>query len=315
MKYRRLGKTGLQVSEISLGGWLTYGNVTEKETTYAIIDKAYELGINFFDCANVYAQGESEKVMGEILGRYPRESYVITTKAFWPMSDLPNGRGLSRKHVFEQVNMSLQRLNMDYIDIFYCHRFDPEADLYETLRTIDDFIRQGKILYMGVSEWAASQIIEGLKIQEDYLLDSIVVNQPVYNLVNRGIEKEVLPTCVNNGIGVVPFSPLAQGFLTGKYKKGSEIPKDSRAANERTADFVQRYLIPHNLDRIHLFISFADKKGCSPAQLALAWILHKPGVVSALMGASKVSQLEDNIQAIDIELSEQEIHEIEKIFE
>lgn len=314
MKYRRLGKTGLQVSEISLGGWLTYGNVTEKETTYAIIDKAYELGINFFDCANVYARGESEKVMGEILGRYPRESYVITTKAFWPMSDLPNGRGLSRKHVFEQVNMSLQRLNMDYIDIFYCHRFDPEADLYETLRTIDDFIRQGKILYMGVSEWAASQIIEGLKIQEDYLLDNIVVNQPVYNLVNRGIEKEVLPTCVNNGIGVVPFSPLAQGFLTGKYKKGAEIPKDSRAANESTADFVQRYLIPQNLDRIHLFTSFADKKGCSPAQLALAWILHKPGVVSALMGASKVSQLEDNIQAIDIELSEQEMLEIEKIF-
>ncbi|MGL5720816.1 MAG: aldo/keto reductase family protein [Brevinema sp.] len=315
MKYRRLGKSGLLVSEISLGGWLTYGGETSNDSTYAIIDKAYELGVNFFDCANVYANGASEKIMGEILNRYPRESYVLTTKAFWPMSDLPNGRGLSRKHVFEQVHKSLQRLNVDYVDIFYCHRFDPESDLYETLRTIDDFIRQGKILYMGVSEWAASQIIEGLKIQEDYLLDSIVVNQPVYNLVNRGIEKEVVPTCVNNGIGLVPFSPLAQGFLTGKYKKGAEIPKDSRAANENTQDFISRYLTPQNLDRIQHYIAYADKKGCTPAQLALAWLLHRPGVVSALTGASKVSQLESNIEAINIDLTDQEVLEIEQIFE
>lgn len=314
MKYRRLGKTGLQVSEISLGGWLTYGNTTEKEATFAIIDKAYELGINFFDCANVYANGESEKIMGEILNRYPRETYIITTKAFWPMSELPNGRGLSRKHVFEQVHASLERMNMDYIDIFYCHRFDSESDLYETLRTIDDFIRQGKILYMGVSEWTASQIIEGLKVQDQYLLDRMVVNQPVYNLINRSIEPEIVSACINNGLGIVAFSPIAQGFLSGKYRKGKEIPKDSRAANEKTNTFIEKYLTPNNLDRIQQFITIAENKSCTPSQLAIAWILHKPGISSALMGASHIEQVEENIKATDIELTEQDIIEIEKIF-
>lgn len=314
MKYRRLGKTGLQVSEISLGGWLTYGNTTEKEATFAIIDKAYELGINFFDCANVYAYGESEKIMGESLNRYPRETYVITTKAFWPMSDRPNDRGLSRKHVFEQVHASLERMNMDYIDIFYCHRFDSESDLYETLRTIDDFIRQGKILYMGISEWTASQIIEGLKVQDQYLLDRMVVNQPIYNLLNRSIEPEIVSACINNGLGIVAFSPIAQGFLSGKYRKGKEIPKDSRAANEKTNTFIEKYLTPNNLDQIQQFITIAENKSCTPSQLAIAWILHKPGISSALMGASHVEQVEENVKATDIELTEQDIIDIEKIF-
>ncbi|MGL4561142.1 MAG: aldo/keto reductase family protein [Brevinema sp.] len=314
MNYRRLGKTGLQVSSLGLGSWLTFANTIEKETSINIIDKAYELGINFFDCANVYAHGESEKLLGEVLSRYPRENYIISTKAYWPMNDLPNGKGLSRKHLMDQFHASLQRLKMDYVDIFYCHRFDTESDLYETLRTIDDFIRQGKILYIGVSEWSAVQIMEALGTQDKYLLDRIVTNQPVYNLLNRKIEKDILPTCLSHGIGVIPFSPLAQGFLSGKYRKGKEIPKDSRAANEKINEFMQTYLTPENFDKIEKFISVANKKECSPSQLALAWLLHKPGISSVLIGSSNVAQVEENINAIDVLLSNEEMIELENIF-
>jgi len=314
MKYRRLGKSGLKISEISLGGWLTFGESIEKENTFSIIDTAYELGINSFDCANVYANGESEKIMGEALKRYPRDSFILSTKAYWPMNDRPNGRGLSRKHIFEQLHASLRRLNVDYVDIFYCHRFDPDTDLYETLRTIDDFIRQGKILYMGVSEWAASQIVEGLKVQEQFSLDSMIVDQPAYNLLNRNIESEIIPNCINNGMGIIAFSPLAQGILTGKYRKGMEIPKDSRAANNKIHESMQKYLTSDNFDAIEKFINYAKKKECTPSQLSLSWLLHKPGVTSVLVGASKVSQIEENYKAINIKLSQEEIIEIENIF-
>lgn len=314
MKYRRLGKTGLKVSELSLGGWLTYGESIENNTTCAIIDRAYELGINSFDCANVYAHGDSEKIMGKALKQYSRDSFVLTTKAYWPMNDLPNGKGLSRKHIYEQVHASLKRLDVDYIDIFYCHRFDPDTDLYETLRTIDDFIRCGKILYMGVSEWAASQIVEGLKIQEQFLLDAMIVNQPAYNLINRSIEAEIVPNCINNGMGIIAFSPLAQGVLSGKYRKGMEIPKDSRAANEDINISMKKYLTSEIFDSIEKFINFAIKKECTPSQLALAWLLHKPGISSALIGASKPEQVEENVKAIDINLNAEEIVEIENIF-
>src|SRR5690554_2446267 len=189
MKYRNLGKTGLKISEISLGSWLTYGNSVEKKQAVRTIDKAYELGINSFDTANVYALGEAEKIVGEALNKYPRESYVLATKAFWPMGEGPNHRGLSRKHIFEQVNQSLKRLNHDYVDIFYCHRYDQDTPLEEPLRAIDDLIRQGKILYAGVSEWTAYQIVEGLRVQDKYLLDHLVVNQPVYNIFDRYIEE------------------------------------------------------------------------------------------------------------------------------
>lgn len=315
MNYRRLGKTGLQVSSISLGSWLTYGNSVEKDTATATIDKAYELGINFFDCANVYARGEAEKFLGEALQRYPRENLVIATKAFWPMSDFPNGKGLSRKHVFEQVHASLNRLKIDYMDIFYCHRFDTESDLYETLRTIDDLVRQGKILYVGVSEWTAAQIVEALGIQDKYLLDKIVVNQSAYNLLNRKVEKEILSIGTKNNMGFIPFSPLAQGFLTGKYRKGKEIPKDSRAANDSINEFMKIYLTPENFDKIEKFISLAEKKECSPSQLALAWLLHNPVISSVLIGASNPGQVEDNIQAINIALSMEDINEIQNIFQ
>ncbi|MFI5358468.1 MAG: aldo/keto reductase family protein [Halanaerobiales bacterium] len=313
MKYRRLGNSGLKVSEISLGSWLTYGNSVDKEQAIRIIDKAYELGINSFDTANVYALGEAEKIVGQALNRYPRESYVLATKAFWPMGDGPNDRGLSRKHIIEQVNQSLKRLNHDYIDIFYCHRYDPETPLEETLRAIDDLIRQGKVLYVGVSEWTAYQIVEGLRVQDRYLLDRIVVNQPIYNMFNRYIEDNVVPTAIENGIGLIVFSPLAQGLLTGKYRKGQAIPEDSRAADSKSNTYLKDILTGENLEKVEKLIGIAEELGATLSQLALAWILHQPGITSALIGASRPEQVEENVKAVDIELSDEVLERIEEI--
>lgn len=315
MKYRKLGKTGLKLSELSLGSWLTYGNTTEKATAIATIHAAYELGINSFDTANVYARGEAEKVVGEALQGYPRESYVLATKAFWPMGDGPNDRGLSRKHVFEQVHASLKRLQVDYVDIFYCHRFDPETPVEETLRTIDDLMRQGKILYAGVSEWTAAQITEAVGIADKSFFDRIVVNQPAYNMLNRYIEAEVAPTCWNFDIAQVVFSPLAQGMLTGKYKKDGPVPDGSRAADPRTAPFVQRYFTDQNFVKVEKLGALAHAAGVPLSNLALAWILAQPYVSSAIIGASRPEQVRENIKAVDIELSGDILDEIEAILE
>lgn len=313
MKYRRLGNSGLKISEISLGSWLTYGNSVEKEQAIRTIDKAYELGINSFDTANQYAYGEAEKIVGEALNRYPRESYVLATKAFWPMGEGPNDRGLSRKHIIEQVNQSLKRLKHDYVDIFYCHRYDPETPLEETLRAIDDLIRQGKILYAGVSEWTAYQIVEGLRVQDRYLLDRLVVNQPIYNMFNRYIEDSVVPTVLENGMGLVVFSPLAQGLLTGKYRKGQAIPEDSRAADPRSNIYLKDNLTEENLEKVEQLMKIAEEVGVSLPQLALAWILHQPGITSALIGASKPEQVEENVKAVEIDLSSEILDRIEEI--
>ncbi len=313
MKYRNLGKSGLKVSEISLGSWLTYGNSVEKERAVNTIEKAYDLGINSFDTANAYATGEAEKIVGPALNNYPRDSYVLATKAYWPMGDGPNDKGLSRKHVYEQVQQSLKRLNHDYVDIFYCHRFDQETPLEETLRTIDDLVRQGKILYAGVSEWAANQIVEGLRVQDKFLLDHLVVNQPIYNMFNRYIEDNVVPTVQNNGMGLIVFSPLAQGLLTGKYRKGQEIPKDSRAADSSSNSGIKEMLTDNNLEKVEKLIKIADQLNISMPQLALAWILHQPGISSALIGASKPEQVEENIKAVDVELSNDVLESIEEI--
>lgn len=233
MQYRRLGNTGLKVSEISLGSWLTYGGYVEEEKAIASIDKAYELGINFFDTANVYMRGDAEKVVGKALRKYPRSSYVLATKVFGKMGDGPNDHGLSRKHIVEQCDASLKRLGLDYIDIYYCHRYHQDTPpLEETLRALDDLIRQGKVLYIGVSEWSAEQMTEAIHLADKKLLDRIVVNQPNYSMLQRYIEKEVIPVGKKHGIGQVVFSPLAQGVLTGKYKKGQAIPENSRAAQK-----------------------------------------------------------------------------------
>jgi aryl-alcohol dehydrogenase-like predicted oxidoreductase len=285
----------------------------EKERAIATIDKAYELGINFFDTANVYAHGEAERVVGEALRKYPRDSYVLATKVFWPMGSGPNDRGLSRKHVFEQAHASLKRLGTDYVDIYYCHRYDPETPVDETLRTIDDLVRQGKVLYVGVSEWTAAQIQEALQTADRYLLDRIVVNQPVYNMFNRYIEKEVIPLSERNGIGQVVFSPLAQGLLTGKYRKGAPVPENSRAADPQAGSMIKNLLTDDRLEKVEQLRAVADELGITLSQLALAWILRQPNVASALIGASRPEQVEENVKASGMTLSGDVLERIEHI--
>jgi len=310
MQYRRLGTTGTKVSEISLGSWLTYGGYVEEEKATASIDKAYDLGINFFDTANVYMRGEAEKVVGKALSKYPRSSYVLATKVFGKMGDGPNDAGLSRKHVVEQCHESLKRLGTDYIDLYYCHRFHPETPLEETLRALDDLVRQGKILYVGVSEWTAEQMTEAIHIADKKLLDRIVVNQPNYSMLHRNIEQEIIPVCEKHGIGQVVFSPLAQGVLTGKYRKGEGIPSDSRAAQDNMRIGA---LTDENLEKVERLKDIAQNEELTLSQLALAWILRQPNVSSALIGASRPEQLEENAKASGVTLSEDTLAKIEDI--
>jgi voltage-dependent potassium channel beta subunit len=313
MKYRNLGRSGLKISEIGLGSWLTYGGTVEDQTAESCIDQAYELGINFFDTANVYRNGEAEVVVGRALAKYNRDSFVLATKAFWPMGDGPNDRGLSRKHIFEQVHASLKRLNVDYIDLWQCHRFDPETPLEETLRAIDDLVTQGKILYAGVSEWSALQIQQALQIADSKLLDRIISNQPQYSMLERYIEKKgVLALCEREGVGQVVWSPLAQGVLTGKYVKGQPYPEGSRGTTD-AANMIARFTTDANLDKIERLKTVAERKECSLAQLALAWVLRQPNVASAIIGASRPSQVVENVKAIDVHLSTADIEEMETI--
>ncbi|WP_163580188.1 aldo/keto reductase family protein [Gracilibacillus saliphilus] len=311
MQYRQLGKTGLKVSEISLGSWLTYGGYVEEKNAEASIDKAYDLGINFFDTANVYMRGEAEKIVGKALRKYPRSSYVLATKVFGKMGDGPNDQGLSRKHIMEQCDASLQRLGLDYVDVYYCHRYHADTPLEETLRALDDLVRQGKVLYIGVSEWTAEQMTEAVHLADQKLLDRIVVNQPNYSMLHRYIEKEVIPVSDKHGIGQVVFSPLAQGVLTGKYKRGEAIPEDSRAA-QKNLD-LSRVLTEKNLERMEALKVIAANENLSLAQLAIAWILRQDNVSSALIGASKPEQIEENAKASGVKLSQETIAKVEDI--
>jgi voltage-dependent potassium channel beta subunit len=310
MKYRKLGGTGLKVSEISLGSWLTYGGYVERENAVNAIKTAYDLGINFFDTANVYERGAAEELVGEALKAYPRESYVLATKVFGQMGDGPNDRGLSRKHIFEQANASLKRLGHDYVDIYYCHRYDTETPLEETLRALDDLVRQGKALYVGVSEWQASQMAEALGVADRYLLDRIVVNQPIYNMFERYIEKEVIPLGERSGIGQVVFSPLAQGLLTGKYTSASDIPEGSRAAK---LDWMRKGITEEKIAKVRKLEVIAGELNITVGNLALAWILRKSNVASALVGASSPEQVTENAKASGIELGEDVLNRIEEI--
>lgn len=312
MKYRRLGKTGLKVSEISLGSWLTYGGYVESDAAIKTIHHAYDLGINFFDTANVYMQGEAEKVVGKAIKSFKRDSIVLATKVFWPMGEGPNDRGLSRKHIIEQANASLKRLDVDYVDIYYAHRYDPETPLEETLRAFDDLVRQGKVLYVGVSEWTAEQITEAIHIADKKLLDRIVVNQPQYNLLQRKIEKEIIPVSEKHGVGQVVWSPLAQGVLTGKYKKDAAYPTGSRATTDNKT--IQYFLTEEKLGKVEELTKIADELNISTSQLALAWVLRQPNVASALVGASRPEQIEENAKASGIVLQDEILEKIEEIF-
>lgn len=313
MKYRHVGKSGLMVSELSLGSWLTYGNTVDDTTAIDTIDAAYECGINSFDTANGYNLGQAEKVLGKALRKYPRSSLVVASKIFFPMGDGPNDRGLSRKHITEQMDAILKRLQMDYVDILYCHRYDGETPLYETLRTMDDFVRKGKALYLGVSEWTAAQIAETLALQDKYLLDRIVVTQPLYNLLNRRLEKEVLPLCMQNGIGQMTYSPLGMGMLTGKYKKDQPAPKGSRVTHESIGSWMRAdYFTEVNFEKVERLRKVADEAGISLVNLSLAWVLANPGVSSAIIGASRREQVSSNAKAVELELSDELLAKIEE---
>src|SRR5579883_3123252 len=242
MEYRRLGRAGMRVSAISLGSWLTYGGAVEEQTALACIRRAYELGVNLFDTANQYRRGAAEATLGRALKDVPRHTYVLATKVYFEVGEGPNDRGLSRKHIMEQCHASLRRLGTDYIDLYQCHRHDPEVPLEEVLRALDDLVTQGKVLYAGVSEWSATQIADAVYTARALNLDRIVSNQPIYNMLQRYIESEILPLCEREGIGQIVFSPLSQGILTGKYKPGQQPAQGTRAADPGSNMFMQDLL-------------------------------------------------------------------------
>ncbi|TVX97911.1 aldo/keto reductase family protein [Paenibacillus cremeus] len=315
MKYRKLGRSGLKVSEIGLGSWLTYGTAVEKQTAVDCIKIAYDQGVNFFDTANAYNKGASEVVVGEALRNYPRESYVLATKVFFPMGDGPNDKGLSRKHIIEQCNASLARMGVEYIDLYQCHRYDVDTPLDETLRALDDLVSQGKVLYTGVSEWTAAQITDAAHTAKQLGLRPLISNQPIYNMLVRYIEKEVLPTCEKEGLGQVVFSPLAQGILSGKYKAGQSVPEGSRASNQAINRWISSYLKEDVLRSVGKLEDLAAGLGIKLSQLAIAWVLRQPGVSSAIAGASRPSQVEENVKACEVLLTPDVQQEIDSILE
>ncbi|TFE24833.1 aldo/keto reductase family protein [Cohnella luojiensis] len=306
MEYRNLGATGLKVSEISLGSWLTYGGYVDKQQAIATIDKAYELGINFFDTANVYRRGESELVVGEALSKYPRSSYVLATKVRGPMGELPNQQGLSRKHIMEQCDASLRRLGMEYIDLYYCHYPDADTSMDETLRAMDDLVRQGKVLYVGISNMSAQDITKAVRVTDRLGLNPIAANQPLYNMFNNEIEKEIIPLCERNGIGQAVYSPLAQGVLSGKYLSAAEVPASSRAADKDGFQAVQSWLREEIIIKAKRLQKIANEYGLTLSQLALAWTLRHANVSSAIIGASRPEQAEENCRASGVRLDEEQ---------
>lgn len=313
MQYRRLGKAGLQVSTISLGNWLTHGGYIAEEKAIASVRQSYDLGINLFDTSNAYNRGAAEIVLGRALKDYPRDSYVVATKVFFPMGEKPNQRGLSRKHIMEQCEASLRRMGLEYVDVYQCHRYDPNTPLEETLRALDDLVTQGKILYAGVSEWTGVQIAEAIAFARQHNMDQIVSNQPQYSLLARYIEAEIIPLCTREGIGQIVFSPLAQGVLTGKYRPGEPLPAGTRATVESANMFMGALLRDEVLTAVQELQPIAQQLGISMAQLALAWVLRQPNVSSAIIGASSPEQIIDNAGAADVALDDATIAAIEAV--
>ncbi len=313
MRYRRLGNAGVKVSEIGLGSWLTYGGAVEDDAAVACIHRAFELGVNFFDTANVYRAGAAEEVVGRALRGIDRDDYVLATKVFFPMDSGPNDWGLSRKHVMEQCERSLKRLGVDYVDLYQCHRPDPETPVEETLRALDDLVTQGKVLYVGVSEWSAEQLDEARAIQRELGFDPLVSNQPQYSMLVRTIESAVLPLSKQLGIGQVVWSPLAQGVLAGKYLPGEQPPADSRAANDEISGFMSQLMRDEVLAAVQGLRPLADECGITMAQLALAWVLRDPGISSAIIGASRPEQVDENVAASGMELEPAVLEHIDAV--
>ena len=312
MKYRRLGRWGIEVSELSLGGWTTFGgSVKDKDVTRDVITAAFDAGVNFFDIADVYARGEAERMMGAVLRELPRRHLVISSKCYWPFSDKPNDHGLSRKHVVESVEASLRRIGTDYLDLFFCHRFDTDTPLDETVRAMEDLVRQGKILYWGTSEWSGAQIREACDVAERFGGYAPVVEQPQYSLLaRRSVETDVRDAAEERGLGLVVWSPLASGLLTGKYDDG--IPEGSRLA--RIGFLRDRLMQEQHVARVREMRAIADEVGCSRAQLSLAWAAAQPGVSSVILGATSRAQLDENLGAQDVALDEGVLARLDALF-
>ncbi|MCL4422421.1 MAG: aldo/keto reductase family protein [Actinobacteria bacterium] len=313
MEHRHLGNSGLLVSAISYGNWLTHAGQIDADRATVCVKAALDAGITTFDTADVYAGTGAESVLGQALAGIRRESLEICTKVYWPTGNGPNDRGLSRKHIVESCNGSLRRLRTDYIDLYQAHRFDYETPLEETLRAFDDLVRQGKVLYIGVSEWRAEQIKEALGIAKEMSFDRIVSNQPQYSLLWRVIEAEVLPFCRSEGVGQIVWSPLAQGVLTGKYKPGAPLPEGSRALDPNGSGFISSYLKDDVLERVQQVATLADEAGITEAQMALAWVLRTPGISSAIIGATRPEQVAENVGAVGIHLDDDLVARVDAI--
>lgn len=292
MKYRELGDSGIRVSEICLGSWLTYGVGVEADAARACLDRAFDEGINFIDTANIYGRGAAEMFLGEALKDRPRDSYVMATKLFFPMSD--SDRGLSRTQVLKQIDASLMRLRTDYVDLYQCHRYDAETPIEETMEALSEVVRAGKARAIGFSEWSPQNIRDALAVPGTI---KFVSSQPQYSMLWRRPEAKVIPLCAANGISQIVWSPLAQGVLSGKYKPGAPVPEGSRATSDAMGGFIGRFLEAPVLEAVAKLVPLADEAGCTLAQFALAWVLREPNVAAAIVGASRPEQVTDNAKA------------------
>jgi aryl-alcohol dehydrogenase-like predicted oxidoreductase len=313
MEYRHLGRSGLIISEIAYGNWITHGSQVEEDAARLCVEAALDEGITCFDTADVYAGTRAEEVLGRALRGVRRESVEIFTKVYWPTGPGKNDRGLSRKHIMESAHASLRRLQTDYLDMYQAHRYDHGTPLEETLRAFDDLVRQGKVLYIGVSEWRAEEIAAALRIAADAGLDRIISNQPQYNMLWRVIESEVIPLCEKEGIGQIVWSPVAQGVLTGKYLPGGAPPPGSRATDPTGSSFIEGYLTDDILRRVQELRPVADEAGLSMAQLAIAWVLQNPNVSAAIVGATRPEQVRENAQASGVRLDPGLMRRIDEI--
>ncbi|MFW8626749.1 aldo/keto reductase family protein [Deinococcus sp. ME38] len=311
MEYRNLGKSGLKVSEVALGGWETYGvGVNEQQMVRDIVTAAYDGGVNFFDQADIYAKGRSEELMGNVLRELPRHTLVISSKVYWPMSDDVNDRGLSRKHVLHSIDGSLKRLGTDYLDVYFAHRYDPDVPMEEIVMAFDQVIRDGKALYWGTSMWPAARIAQAVEFARANGLHAPITEQPEYSMIRRDrVEKEILPYTETAGVGLVVWSPLAMGLLTGKYDDGK--PEGARLTEKE--NWGKNFLTDENIQKVRDLKAIADSLNITRAQLALAWILRQKGVSSVITGATKVQQIEDTVKAAGVRLSSDVIEQIETI--
>ena len=314
MQYRNLGKWGLKVSEIALGSWVTKLEGTEAANARETVNVAFDEGVNFFDCADAYSGGEAERFLGKVLGEHRRSEYVVSSKVFFPMGRGANEWGLSRKHIIEQLDNTLKNMKLDYLDLYFCHRFDPTTPIEETMQVLSDMVAAGKILYYGVSEWSPVQITEAIHTVKENHLRPLSVIQPQYNMVDRYIENEIIKICEENGIGITVFSPLAQGLLTGKYRKNQPLPEGSRATWQADRQ-INNLLTEENLNKVEKLLPLAESLGVPLSVLALSWILKQKQICSVITGASKPQQLVSNTRASGLTLPADILEKIEKILD